>query len=98
MVAWIGMFAVNSREGSLSSALEKTFDGKHPCPLCEAVESGRDQERNDVLVDSSNKVNAVLFVESTLPPVPSSDLVFFAGTAIPDSVTFAPRSRPPWRA
>ncbi len=98
MVAWIGMFAVNSQDVPLSTALEKTFNGKHPCPLCHAVESGREKERDNTLIDTSNKVNAVLFVALNLPPRPESNLIFFAETAIPHSVAFAPRSLPPWRA
>ncbi len=30
-----------SHESSLSEALTKTFDGKHPCKLCQAVREGK---------------------------------------------------------
>ena len=32
-VAWTTMVNDFSRTGSLSMAVEKTFDGRHPCPL-----------------------------------------------------------------
>ena len=34
-----------SREGSVSEALAKTFDGKHPCPLCKAIAAGKKAEK-----------------------------------------------------
>ncbi len=36
-VAWVGMLVHYSSCGSVASAVEKTFDGKHPCPLCKAI-------------------------------------------------------------
>jgi len=97
LVAWIGMFSVNSQDVPLATALEKTFAGKHPCPLCHAVESGQEQERDNTLIDTGNKVNAVMVAALNLPPRPESNLIFFPETATPHSVTFAPRSLPPWR-
>lgn len=43
-VAWTTMLANNLKSGSLSQALEKTFDGRHPCPLCKAVAAGKKSE------------------------------------------------------
>jgi hypothetical protein len=39
-VAWVGMLISYSHSGSLASAIEKTFDGRHPCPLCNAIRKG----------------------------------------------------------
>lgn len=39
-VAWVGMLVSYSRAGSVASAVEKTFDGRHPCPLCKAIGKG----------------------------------------------------------
>jgi len=36
-VAWMGMLVAYSQSGSVASAVEKTFDGRHPCPLCKAI-------------------------------------------------------------
>lgn len=41
--AWAGMLVRYSQEGTLGSALEKTFDGRHPCKLCKLVREGRSQ-------------------------------------------------------
>ena len=39
-VAWVGMLISYSQSGSVASAIEKTFDGSHPCPLCQAIKKG----------------------------------------------------------
>lgn len=44
-VAWTGMLIAYSRDGSFKQAVVKTFDGKHPCPLCKAIEKGRADEK-----------------------------------------------------
>ena len=47
-VAWVGMLVSYAQSGTVASAIEKTFDGKHPCPLCNAIrkgeQSGKKQE------------------------------------------------------
>ncbi len=42
--AWMGMIVAYSRDGGVSTAISRTFDGKHPCALCCAVQDGRKQE------------------------------------------------------
>src|SRR5579884_2644349 len=44
-VAWARMLAKNARVAPLSEALEKTFDGKHLCPLCKQIAKGRQNEK-----------------------------------------------------
>ncbi|MBL9160057.1 MAG: hypothetical protein JNJ70_21425 [Verrucomicrobiales bacterium] len=99
MVAWMGMFAVNSQQGDLAGALEKTFDGKHPCPLCAAVEAGQQKEKEQQqkqLVDSVNKVNAVLAVAMELPDRVESALVYSVLSESAETTTIRPPSPPPW--
>jgi hypothetical protein len=43
-IAWAGMLIDYSRTDSLAGAVSKTFDGKHPCPLCRKIQEGRKQE------------------------------------------------------
>ena len=38
MVGWVSMTVEFARTASISQALEKTFDGEHPCALCLAVQ------------------------------------------------------------
>lgn len=44
-VAWTGMLVRYAQTDNFATAVSKTFDGDHPCPLCVAVEQGRAAER-----------------------------------------------------
>ena len=44
-VAWAGMMVNFSCQGSFKDAVTKTFDGRHPCPLCKLVREGKKQEK-----------------------------------------------------
>ena len=43
--AWAGMIVDYSQHGSLAKAIERTFDGDHPCPLCLKIREGRQEEQ-----------------------------------------------------
>lgn len=43
-IAWTTMLADNLRVTSLPVALSRTFDGKHPCPLCRQIAAGKRAE------------------------------------------------------
>ncbi len=43
-VAWVTMVAGYSQTDPLREALVKTFDGKHPCPICKLVAKGKKSE------------------------------------------------------
>jgi hypothetical protein len=68
-VAWTGMFITNLNKGTVAEAVEKTFDGEHPCPLCLAVKEGQKQEKDDskpLAAKSVKKFEAVLVAETRL--------------------------------
>ena len=44
-VAWTTMLTDNLRKGSLVEAVERTFDGKHPCCLCRQIAAGRKSQK-----------------------------------------------------
>ena len=72
-VAWTGMFLANLNQGTVTEAVEKTFDGEHPCPLCLAVKEGQKKEKDDskpLAAKSVKKFEAVLVAETRLiaPP------------------------------
>lgn len=43
--AWVGMAVNFSKQESLATALQKTFDGRHPCKLCKIVKAGQSSEQ-----------------------------------------------------
>ena len=43
--AWMGMVVQYSRGSTVSEAIQKTFDGNHPCKLCKIVREGKKSER-----------------------------------------------------
>lgn len=45
-VAWVAMLVERTHEASFSLAVETTFDGRHPCRLCQVVEAGKSVEKD----------------------------------------------------
>lgn len=69
VVAWTQMVHDFSRAGSLSQAVEKTFDGQHLCPLCKKIAKARNAEEKP---PSSVKVEkkAEVFVTQSQVKIP----------------------------
>lgn len=44
-VAWTRMLVAFTQTDSLGKAIEKTFDGDHPCPMCLKIREGRANEQ-----------------------------------------------------
>ena len=44
-VAWATMLANNARTECLADAIAKTFDGRHPCPICRQIAQSRQSEK-----------------------------------------------------
>jgi hypothetical protein len=42
--AWTGMLISRSLSASVVEAIDSTFDGQHPCRMCEAISSGQHTE------------------------------------------------------
>jgi hypothetical protein len=59
-VAWMGMLMEYSQSGTWEEAVSKTFDGKHPCKLCSAVQRGSTEEKSPRSPNASPKWEAVV--------------------------------------
>ena len=59
--AWIGMAVAYSVEKGVIEGLSDTFDGAHPCPLCKAVDEGK-QDKEKTGAKSPIKKLEVLIV------------------------------------
>lgn len=76
-VAWSRMLVDYSSNQSLTEAVEKTFDGAHPCSLCKVVKQSRkSEEKENPLLKSELKWNVTLPAGVELPAPVSSDTEF----------------------
>jgi hypothetical protein len=93
--AWTTMLVNNLASHSLSAALQRTFDGKHPCPLCRAIAQGRKSERKSDPLLPLKKFEALNQVfELALSP-PASFPTVEAPNALLETLAHAPPTPPP---
>lgn len=98
-VAWVGMVVSYSQQDSLSTALEKTFDGRHACKLCRVVEAGRSAEKAPAVEIKLPKFEACAAVELTVARADCLVALLPAGeTSVMLSRTHTPILPPPRRA
>jgi hypothetical protein len=72
-MAWVGMIASYARGEKLVIAIEKTFDGDHPCGLCEVVKKGREQEQKQQVARVIVKLEAVISAVAQIAVPPALD-------------------------
>ena len=81
-VAWAGMVKDFSRTGSLTEAVSKTLDGRHPCSLCkkiaQAKSSEESEERAPVNVKAEKKAEVFLKSTGSELPLPASCAFVYA--------------------
>lgn len=63
VVAWTGMVVKYAQSVPLGEALEMTFDGDHPCPLCRVIRKAQTADHQEVTA-SSIPERIQLFVEA----------------------------------
>ena len=94
-VAWVGMAVSYSQNASFKEALQKTFDGQHPCKLCKVVEAGRKAEKHQQTGSPPLKLEFVLSALGlSIYPPPLVDVVPSAPAAS-DWLADAPPVPPP---
>ena len=94
-VAWVGMFADNSRTDDFGSALVKTFDGKHPCKLCKEVEAGRKSDRKAVFQANAARLDFVIAQLPVLLNAPSAFVLLPEELFSSNLRSYPPPSPPP---
>ena len=96
-IAWGSMLVDFSSKGSFTEAMEKTFDGEHPCCMCKAVKKSKSEDEKKPLVKSEVKMEVALPAPIKLPFPRSIELAFcvteYAGTY--DAVYLAAPMQPP---
>ena len=70
-VAWAEMLhSYSQRSGSVAVAVEQTFDGQHPCELCQQIRAGRAKEHKESPTAPTTKDDAkvkALVADPVLP-------------------------------
>lgn len=52
-IAWAGMLAARVQVMSVKKAIETTFDGDHPCPMCKAIKKAKSSEQGQQKQDAT---------------------------------------------
>jgi hypothetical protein len=96
-IAWGNMFVTFSSQDSFSEAVEKTFDGKHPCELCKVVEKSKESEERKPLLKAEMKMEIALPAPVRVPFPRSTDVVILTCGYVSDftEVYLALPMRPP---
>ena len=58
-VAWAAMLMANARCAPLTEAVAKTFDGAHPCQLCQVIMEGKKSEKKSEILPTVAKVDLI---------------------------------------
>ena len=82
-------------EKPLITALSETFDGAHPCSLCDSIAEGREEEGEKKPFLSESKTLAVLSVAARLPALSAMDLSYPDMTCSAGVLALSQASPPP---
>ncbi len=74
--AWGNMLMDYSSKTSLANAVDKTFDGEHPCHLCKLVKNSKSEEHKKPALKSQIKIEIALPAALKMPFPRSEDLAF----------------------
>lgn len=93
--AWTTMLAGHWQKESLTSAVEQTFGGRHPCKLCLAIAAAKKAEKKTEFPGANQKLE--------FPPLAANPALFAPGefswltpgNIFPSSASFAPPTPPP---
>ena len=94
-VAWTGMFASNLSSAGFAEAIEKTFDGNHPCPLCKAIATGKKSESKKEFTPQFQKLEFPHIREDIVLFAPSDFQLLPAAQTSADSYLSRPPVPPP---
>ena len=68
-VAWVSMAVTYSKDAPLEVALQKTFDGRHPCKICIAVKEGQQEEQKHAVLKVETKLDLLCLEQfAYIPP------------------------------
>lgn len=94
-VAWVGMVMTYSRSLPLAAAIDRTFDGKHPCCLCMQVQEGKRSEKKSERRLELKKLEFRFSMDFSIPAAPSAFFTLRYSDPLADSANDEPPFRPP---
>jgi hypothetical protein len=94
-VAWTAMLADNLRTYSVAESVTRTFDGKHPCPLCRAIAAAEKSEKKSGSALQTQKLEFPPTKENPVLIVPSSYHLLPQANTFADSLAQKPPTPPP---
>lgn len=95
-VAWTNMLISYSQDASFGEALEKTFDGQHPCSLCKEIQSADKQQKQKEMTQPTPVIKGVL-VPVLTASAPSAVFSAYSSFESEASARFQQPSVPPPR-
>ena len=97
--AWTGMLVTRSQQTTVSEAVRTTFDGEHPCSMCEALAKAKEveqqQEKDTVLADALAKLSFVSPARIQVPAPTLAGITFVENARLACPRKSAPPSPPP---
>jgi len=89
------MLAKNLQSVSVSQALEKTFDGRHPCPLCRAIAAGKKSGQKTEFIVQAQKFEYPPTAERFVLFAPMQFHFLPQANTFAESLTHPPLTPPP---
>jgi hypothetical protein len=94
-IAWTAMLANNLHSSSFHDAVTKTFDGRHPCPLCNAIAAGKKSEQKNEFTAQTQKLEFPPVRENIVLIAPSQFRLLPQANTFAESLTQKPLTPPP---
>ena len=94
-VGWVGMAISYSHNATLAEALAKTFDGKHPCKLCNLVSAGKKSEQKQEVEKPVVKLDFLMAAAPSFLFQPRLETDPFYFPATPSARAQLPPTPPP---
>jgi len=98
-VAWTQMLVERTQQGSFSEAVKTTFDGAHPCEMCQKIEKEQEKQRqHEGQALQKLKIDVILVTRVVDIEPPQVPFDFPAMVGIAAARTEPPALPPPRRA
>lgn len=100
VTAWVRMLFSYSQDNSVATAIEMTFDGEHPCPMCKKIQKAEGSSGSDRLsapADGKSREGAYPLIVATTARPPTFSLRPFTSAHLrcPEARAAVPPTPPP---